>query len=381
MSIMFLPFSVLRPFPTPPFTKESPDQPNSQETPLIPLTKPIFPSLTEMYSKMQNIRIIQKNLIYLIGLPKDLAFSENTLNQFEYFGQYGQIKKLVVNKNKTYNGNGPNGPSYSCHVTYSSITESSLAMISLENVSIDNHVFKASYGTTKYCSNFLRNTLCMNKDCLYLHSLADEGDIISRDTMNSNKEIFASQHVMAIELSQILTSKSIKDHIINVIGKRKTIFPNASTVYEKDIVKKYISEHNLEHDTAHLDNNSQTESAPKRKVMSILNLDKIYNKKDKSRFDFAVSNNENNVNYNIDIPEKISDFLTEKFKRSILFNKEKEEVSQYFFSMPSKGKDAEDRWSNLLTTLEMYSSFDEHINMNIISQNDDIILVSKFNSA
>jgi CCR4-NOT transcription complex subunit 4 len=252
-------------------------------------------------------------------------------------------------------------------------------MISLENASIDNHMFKASYGTTKYCSNFLRNTLCMNKDCLYLHSLADEGDIISRDTMNSNKEIFASQHVMAIELSQILTSKSIKDHIINVIGKRKTIFPNPSTVYEKDIVKKYIAEHNLKQDDAHLDNNSQTESSPKRKVMSILDLDKIYNKKDKSRFDFAVSNTENNVNYNIDIPEKISDFLTEKFKRSILFNKEKEEVSKYFFSLPSKGRDAEDRWFNLLTTLEMYSSFDEH--MNIISQNDDTILVSKFNSA
>ena len=376
MSLMFIPLSVLRPFPVPSFSKETPDQPNSQETPLIPLTKPLFPSLTEIYSKMQNIRIIQKNLIYLIGLPKDLAFSENTLNQFEYFGQYGQIKKLVVNKNKTYNGNGPNGPSYSCHVTYSSITESSLAMISLENASIDNHVFKASYGTTKYCSNFLRNTLCTNKDCLYLHSLADEGDIISRDAMNSNKEIFASQHVMAIELSQILTSKSIKERIMNVIGKRKTIFPNASTVYEKDIVKKYIAEHNLNQDAAHL----ETENVPKRKVVSIIDLDKIYNKKDKSRFDFAVTNIDN-VNYNVNIPDKISDFLTEKFKRSILFNKEKEEVSQYFFSISPKGKDAEDRWSTLLTTLEMYSSFDEHMNVNIISQNDDTILVSKFNSA
>ena len=183
---MFFPINPLQPIiQSATFNNTNKEQTNPREIQTLPLTKPLFPSLNEMYSKMQNMRIIQKNLIYLIGLPKELAFSENKLNQFEYFGQYGQIKKTVVNKNKTYNCNNPNGPSYSCHITYSSISESSLAMLSLENATIDNHVFKASYGTTKYCSNFLRNTLCLNKDCLYLHSLADESDIISRDIMNN----------------------------------------------------------------------------------------------------------------------------------------------------------------------------------------------------
>lgn len=95
-------------------------------------------------------------------------------------GQYGKIIKLVINKNKIYNSNGPNGPSFSCHATFSSVQESSLAILALDNASIDNHILKASYGTTKYCTNFLKNNICLNKDCLYLHSVADEKDIISK---------------------------------------------------------------------------------------------------------------------------------------------------------------------------------------------------------
>ena len=375
---MFFPINPLQPIiQSTTFNITNKEQTNPRETQTLPLIKPLFPSLNEMYSKMQNMRIIQKNLIYLIGLPKELAFSENKLNQFEYFGQYGQIKKIVVNKNKTYNCNNPNGPSYSCHITYSSISESSLAMLSLENATIDNHVFKASYGTTKYCSNFLRNTLCLNKDCLYLHSLADESDIISRDIMN-NKEIFASQHIMAIELSQILTSQTKRDYIINEIGKRKTIFPNASTVYEKDIVKKYMLEHNINIDVA--TNNNDNIILSKNKIISIIGVDKLYNKKDQSRFDFVVHNtNTINDEHTIYIPDKISDFISENFKRSVLFQKEQDEVSQYYFAMSNKGKDAEDRWSSLISTLEMYSNFDKQ--MNVISNTNDVILVSKFNSA
>jgi len=56
---------------------------------------------------------------------------------------------LIVNKNKIYNANGPNGPSYSAYVTYSSPEEASLAILSLDNTIVDNHLIRASYGTTK----------------------------------------------------------------------------------------------------------------------------------------------------------------------------------------------------------------------------------------
>lgn len=71
------------------------------------------------------------------------------MDKFEYFGQYGKISKLVVNKSKQYNANGPNGPSYSAHVTYFSEKEASIAILAMDNTLIDNHLIRASYGTTK----------------------------------------------------------------------------------------------------------------------------------------------------------------------------------------------------------------------------------------
>ncbi len=67
----------------------------------------------------------------------------------EFFGQYGDIAKLVVNKNKLYNSNGRNGPSYSAHVTYHTEKEASIAILAMDNTIIDNHLIRASYGTTK----------------------------------------------------------------------------------------------------------------------------------------------------------------------------------------------------------------------------------------
>ena len=71
------------------------------------------------------------------------------MEKFEYFGQYGKINKLVVNKNKLYNAKGKNGPSYSAHVTYFTEKEASLAILAMDNSVIGNHLITASYGTTK----------------------------------------------------------------------------------------------------------------------------------------------------------------------------------------------------------------------------------------
>lgn len=49
----------------------------------------------------------------------------------EYFGQYGKILKVVVNKDKPFNPRGSNGPTYSAYVTYSNEKEASLAILVL----------------------------------------------------------------------------------------------------------------------------------------------------------------------------------------------------------------------------------------------------------
>ncbi len=100
------------------------------------------------YSGLADSRIITKNLVYVIGLSSKIANKVLVVKK-EYFGQYGTIVKIVVNNNKAYNQNNPKGPSYSAYVTYSKPYEASIAILSLDNVLVDDHLIRASFGTTK----------------------------------------------------------------------------------------------------------------------------------------------------------------------------------------------------------------------------------------
>ena len=80
----------------------------------------VYYNMKALTNNLIQSRIIQKKLVYIIGLSSDLIKNDQKLKTYEYFGQYGKIVKLIVNKNKTYNSNGPNGPSYTCFITYSS---------------------------------------------------------------------------------------------------------------------------------------------------------------------------------------------------------------------------------------------------------------------
>lgn len=102
------------------------------------------------------------------------------LIRYEYFGQYGNITKIVINKSHAYNPDGPNGPSFSAYVSYQSYQEAAIAILSVDNIVVDNHLLRASFGTTKYCSFFLKGADCPNKDCLYLHELSKENNVIHR---------------------------------------------------------------------------------------------------------------------------------------------------------------------------------------------------------
>lgn len=46
---------------------------------------------------LKHMRVVQRNLVYVIGLAPSVA-RDSLLERREYFGQYGRIVKLVVNK-------------------------------------------------------------------------------------------------------------------------------------------------------------------------------------------------------------------------------------------------------------------------------------------
>ena len=360
----------------------------------------IYHEMQDMTSTYIKSRIIQKNLVYLIGLSLDLVKIENKLKSFEYFGQYGKILKLVINKKKVYNSNGPNGPSYICFVTYSTEEESSLAILSLDNTIIDNHEIKANYGTTKYCMNFLKKWECKNKDCIYLHKLADKKDIVSREIMNTNKDIFPQQRLMAIELSKILTNE--KYHELYKNKNIKTIFPNGFSVYSKDLVIRYIKERhlgialNLNYSDLTIEkeplkqknqiNNKIEEKNSEEKNNNKINiklnphtqnfnelikhfinvknsLNYLYKSTPKSRFNFVKDNQD--IEIGQIVPSQINDFITQQFVRhSLLYKEEQNDLSYYYFSLKPNSLDSNDSWSSLVSILNRYNDINEDGEMN-----------------
>ena len=67
-------------------------------------------------NQLAMMRVIRRNLVYAVGLPPSIA-TEEILRKPEYFGQYGKISKIVLNRN--HNGNGdPRRASASAYVTF-----------------------------------------------------------------------------------------------------------------------------------------------------------------------------------------------------------------------------------------------------------------------
>ena len=123
---------------------------------------------------LHNYRVVQRNLVYVIGLPANLG-SEEALRKPEYFGQYGRIGKIVIHKTHSNSG-GSSTPTISAYVTFVHKDDAKASIQSLEGHWIDNHVLRASFGTTKYCNNFIRGLACNNPDCVYLHEMGNDED-------------------------------------------------------------------------------------------------------------------------------------------------------------------------------------------------------------
>ncbi|PZC81908.1 hypothetical protein B5X24_HaOG211694 [Helicoverpa armigera] len=131
---------------------------------------------------LANVRVVQNNLVFVVGLPVRLADPE-ILKRQEYFGKYGKIHKVVINQSTTYAGS--QGPSASAYVTYVSPADALRAIQGVNNVALDGRVLKGSLGTTKYCANFMKNQPCPKPDCMYLHELGDPKASFTKEEMHA----------------------------------------------------------------------------------------------------------------------------------------------------------------------------------------------------
>ncbi|CAA9991146.1 CCR4-NOT transcription complex subunit 4, putative [Plasmodium knowlesi strain H] len=141
-----------------------------------------------IFEIIKGIRVVQRNLVFVIGITSNYA-KKNILKKNEYFGKYGQILNIIVNKSQAYNPHY-NGPSFSAYITYSNEKEAINAIYFIDGMVLDNKTLKASFGTTKYCAAYLKNSICTNEDCFYLHELGNVIDSFSKDDIHGPKHIY-----------------------------------------------------------------------------------------------------------------------------------------------------------------------------------------------
>lgn len=133
---------------------------------------------------LQELRILQKNLVYAVGLSLDICI-ESVLAQNEFFGQFGPIKKISVNRSSPYSsGQSRNGPTGAAYVTFENDDDAANCVSVIDGAVWDGHYIRACFGTTKYCQAFLKGAQCNNPDCLYMHYLVNEGTF-TKEEMNS----------------------------------------------------------------------------------------------------------------------------------------------------------------------------------------------------
>lgn len=178
-------------------------------------------------NKNDSIRIIKRNLVYMIGIDPKIAHKD-ILTRREYLGQYGKITKILVNNGKVYNPtNSTQGPSYSAYINYSLEQEAALAILSIDSSVYNGKQIKAAFGTTKYCAFYMKKIPCPNKECVYVHSIQDKSNIISKES----SDFYIEQHKIAIKVSDIGNNK-VRE-LLYSNRNEETIFPNPYSVYFK----------------------------------------------------------------------------------------------------------------------------------------------------
>ena len=140
--------------------------------------------VVESRKHLSEFRVLQKNLVYAVGLSQRMADPE-LLKKPEFFGKFGRIIKVAVGTAQAINNSTP--PTHTSYVTYARSEDALRAIQAVNNMVVDGRLLKASLGTTKYCSNFLKGQACYKPECMYLHEVAEEETSFTKEDMHQGK--------------------------------------------------------------------------------------------------------------------------------------------------------------------------------------------------
>ena len=204
---------------------------------------------------MSKIRIVDKTTVYVIGLSPNLIES-SVIRRFEYFGQYGQIQKVLVKtrefigKAKETDSDSSKLPSYGAHITYATPEEASLAILALDKHVFDGRKIRASFGRTKFCKYFLQSLSCPQRDaCPYLHKDVKECDVLTPDDMQAKDDrLYAQSIQIAIKVSKIcemneLQFKNFLQHRRELLCHKKPqqyVLPRVESIFDNEELIKQV---------------------------------------------------------------------------------------------------------------------------------------------
>ena len=252
---------------------------------------------------LSKIRIIKKNLVHVHGFPQSLANIEK-LNQFEYFGQYGEILKTLL----TFKTNPDmNKKTYSAYITYSNEKEAAFAILSVDSLLIEGKIIRAFFGTTKYCNYFLNNNICPNMNkCMFLHQLVKDRDII----IDSNTIFSYNEHLNLAKKIIQFSNEETRSLVNSRPKMKKTVFPGIDFIFLNEQEKEnYLKSSDISYIKSSYDNNEKETSIninnnPKDLRNSLQN-NKILNIiKNSNQSEYSEKNNsieESNTNLENDI--------------------------------------------------------------------------------
>ena len=206
-------------------------------------------------------RIIQKNLVHFQGFP-DCLYNQDILSSKEYFGQYGLILKIVlVSKEDKIQKRKTN----SAYLTFQNEEQAAYCILAVDSIKINDHLVRAFFGTTKYCTHFLNNFKCFNEDkCMFLHHLADASDII-----NENTKFNYNDHIKLAKKIIDFGNEKTKRLVMNKTFKFKSILPNVKNIYTKekmDITIKDVKKCNDSNHHYRLNSNSSNNSTANNSI-------------------------------------------------------------------------------------------------------------------
>lgn len=226
--------------------KPKQNSPMPKSKPSSTPVSPIKPQLTPLQTRsLENARVIQRNLVYIINLPLSVSDETTLASQF-CFGKYGKVLKTHVNRG-LHNAADPTSGAY---ITYSHEEEAALCIRACHDFTLDGKKLTVTFGTTKYCSYFLKNSRCQKPECVFLHSLGDSADIVYKEDMINTRHIQPQDSMFdkikvlispPIPPSKLPEARISRDRAISEQVEIK-ISPQRSRVYSKDSgeISKYL---------------------------------------------------------------------------------------------------------------------------------------------